>query len=416
MGVDVGGGAEVGVTEEAGHDSEFLAGLDEQGRGGVPQVVEPLAGEPCPLEGGLESVGDVATVERGPDLGREDVHRGDAFPGLSTTLLHKRGQRGRRELEGSAAPLGLWLPELASLGLEGMADGECPGVEVHVLPAEGEKLALSHAGRHGHGVEHPQPILADRVEQGVDLFAAERSRLAPSLRGRVDQRRHVARHLAHLEGATEGDAEHGVDVADGGWAEPALRGEAGQHALHVGGVEAGKREAAELGLEVGLDDSDIAANRRGSELAADRTLDPQASTARRRDGLYRRPLTSCLSRLVDGIRRALRVGGGKAMQGLTWRLLATTLLMVLGIAACGGAGGSACEAAVREAAEVSAMEDTVEDLDDAIRACVSFDEFEAAAEQFPDALDGTVARTFIANRCEFEPSLADSALCAEVSQ
>lgn len=62
------------------------------------------------------------------------------------------------------------------------------------------------------------------------------------------------------------------------------------------------------------------------------------------------------------------------------------------------------------------MEDTVEDLDEAIRACASLAEFEAAAEQFPDALDGTDARTFIANRCEFEPSLADTALCAGVSQ
>lgn len=119
--------------------------------------------------------------------------------------------------------------------------------------------------------------------------------------------------------------------------------------------------------------------------------------------------------LVGGIQRALQVGGGTTVHGQTWRLITTALLLALGLAACGGSGGSACESAVREAAEVSGMEDTVEDLDDAIRECGSLEEFEAAAEQFPDALDGTDARTFIANRCEFEPSLANSALCADAT-
>jgi hypothetical protein len=62
------------------------------------------------------------------------------------------------------------------------------------------------------------------------------------------------------------------------------------------------------------------------------------------------------------------------------------------------------------------MEDTVSDLDQAIQECATLTEFGAAAEQFPDALDGVDARGFIANRCQFEPAIADSALCAEISE
>ena len=89
------------------------------------------------------------------------------------------------------------------------------------------------------------------------------------------------------------------------------------------------------------------------------------------------------------------------------------LLLVSIISACGGTG-SACESAVREAAEISSMEDTVSDLDRAIEDCASLADLEAAADQFPDALDGTAARTFVSNRCEFEPALADTAICAEL--
>ena len=96
------------------------------------------------------------------------------------------------------------------------------------------------------------------------------------------------------------------------------------------------------------------------------------------------------------------------------RVLLVLILSALTIGC--GAGGSACEAAVQDAANVSATEDTVSDLDRAIEQCADLAQFEAAAEQFPDALDGVDARRFIANRCAAEPAIADSAICVEVSE
>lgn len=92
------------------------------------------------------------------------------------------------------------------------------------------------------------------------------------------------------------------------------------------------------------------------------------------------------------------------------------VLVLLATATGCGLGGSACESAVRESSEISAMEDTVSDLDRAIEECATLAEFEAAAEQFPDALDGVDASGFIANRCSAEPALEQTALCQEVSQ
>lgn len=89
------------------------------------------------------------------------------------------------------------------------------------------------------------------------------------------------------------------------------------------------------------------------------------------------------------------------------------LVVVGSVAAC-GVGGSACDSAVREAADISPMADTVSDLDNAIRECSTLAEFEAAANQFPDALDGVGARGFIANRCAAEPGIESSALCQEI--
>ena len=94
--------------------------------------------------------------------------------------------------------------------------------------------------------------------------------------------------------------------------------------------------------------------------------------------------------------------------------------IVLVLAACGGdpAGGpqqlSACQEAIAKAAAIDAMQDTVGDLDQAIRDCESLQEFAEAAEDYPDALDGVDAETFIGNRCEFEASLAEAAICREL--
>jgi hypothetical protein len=91
------------------------------------------------------------------------------------------------------------------------------------------------------------------------------------------------------------------------------------------------------------------------------------------------------------------------------------VVLVLAVAATGcGDAGSACESAVRDAANISSTQDTVSDLDAAIEECASLADLEAAADQFPDALDGADVRTFVSNRCAAEPAIAETAICGEL--
>ena len=75
---------------------------------------------------------------------------------------------------------------------------------------------------------------------------------------------------------------------------------------------------------------------------------------------------------------------------------------------------SDCEKAMKVAAEVSDMQDTVEDIDPAIQACESLDEFKSASSKFPEALDGTDAELVVSNRCRYNPSLQDTAICISI--
>ena len=74
---------------------------------------------------------------------------------------------------------------------------------------------------------------------------------------------------------------------------------------------------------------------------------------------------------------------------------------------------SACESAVAAAASIGDMEDTVEDLDPAIRACKSVDEWIAANDAYPDALDGVDPVVYLTNRCLYGEGLESTDLCKE---
>ena len=75
----------------------------------------------------------------------------------------------------------------------------------------------------------------------------------------------------------------------------------------------------------------------------------------------------------------------------------------------------ACREAFRDAAAVSVMRDTVDDLNPAVRACSSVAEWEAAFSEFPDALDGADAELFARNRCQYGAGLSGTPLCRELS-
>lgn len=97
------------------------------------------------------------------------------------------------------------------------------------------------------------------------------------------------------------------------------------------------------------------------------------------------------------------------------KTLAVVAVVLFAVTGC-GAGGSPCEHAVRDAAAISGTEDSASILDEAITKCGSLQEFSAATDQFPDALDGADALTFVTNRCAHEPSVASSSLCDEVAR
>jgi hypothetical protein len=107
-------------------------------------------------------------------------------------------------------------------------------------------------------------------------------------------------------------------------------------------------------------------------------------------------------------------------------LCAGFLFVVLGLVACtteetspvpGDDGVSdACERAFAAAAAVSDLEDTVEDLYPAVRACNTVEEWTAASEAYPAALDGADPVLYLTNTCLYgPPDLADTDLCRDAT-
>lgn len=76
---------------------------------------------------------------------------------------------------------------------------------------------------------------------------------------------------------------------------------------------------------------------------------------------------------------------------------------------------SGCDAAFASAAAVSDIEDAQEDLWPAFSDCADLAEFTAASELHPDALDGTDPETYATNQCLYEPTVAGTPVCEDVS-
>ncbi|GHE83691.1 hypothetical protein GCM10018772_02720 [Streptomyces fumanus] len=145
MGVDGGGYAYVGVAEEFLDHDEFDALFQEQGCGGVPEVVEADAAEAGLAEERGEGAGEVGRVDRF-SLGSGE-HVSAVLPrgacGLSLALLpfavelQRLGTAGRQGDAAFGGPgLGGERDERACAGaLEGSADCGGTRVEVEVFPA-----------------------------------------------------------------------------------------------------------------------------------------------------------------------------------------------------------------------------------------------------------------------------------------
>lgn len=104
-------------------------------------------------------------------------------------------------------------------------------------------------------------------------------------------------------------------------------------------------------------------------------------------------------------------------------VIAFAALLALTVASCSGddtssdtssqATESACEQAFSQAASVSDMQDTIGDLYPAIRACKTVNEWTAASNVHPDALDGADPVVFLTNACMYATAsdIADTGLC-----
>lgn len=79
---------------------------------------------------------------------------------------------------------------------------------------------------------------------------------------------------------------------------------------------------------------------------------------------------------------------------------------------------SACMQVFAQAAQTQEMQDTVEDLDPALRTCTSIEEWLAANEAYPEAISKSLPVDpieFLINRCLYADD-ADTPLCAEVRE
>jgi len=100
------------------------------------------------------------------------------------------------------------------------------------------------------------------------------------------------------------------------------------------------------------------------------------------------------------------------------KLIGLSAFIALVVAGCGVTsqvftvvGSTACELAFADAAAVGDTEDTVEDLDPAVRACTSLEEWGSASATNPAALDGVNPFEFLGNRCHSGEGLSGTDLC-----
>src|SRR5215212_1548561 len=94
---------------------------------------------------------------------------------------------GAGEIDGTAALLGLWLPQghLTPRAGEGAAYTEYAALEIHVLPLEGQELALAQAGSDGQDVEGFEPVAAGSFEEAASFLRAQGLYLLSSVPGKL---------------------------------------------------------------------------------------------------------------------------------------------------------------------------------------------------------------------------------------
>lgn len=163
----------------------------------------------------------------------------------------------RREVDGTATTRALrrWpLPGGSPVlwEVERMLHAEGASLQVYIVPAEGEELALAHAGGKRQDIERLQRVILGGLEQPFRLLGRQRLHLPTGGSGSGDQTGDVARDGSEALGVVEGGVKHGVNVGDAGGGETfgALGAVEG---LHLHGSEFGEANPAKSGDDVMAD-------------------------------------------------------------------------------------------------------------------------------------------------------------------
>src|SRR5205823_4871795 len=102
-----------------------------------------------------------------------------------------------------AACAGIRAAVLPAVRLKLPADGECPGVEVHVLPAQAKCFALPQPERESHAPPSAVPPLRGQADEPNGLVKGQRLDLALAGRWGIDKGGDVAGNITALHGDLE---------------------------------------------------------------------------------------------------------------------------------------------------------------------------------------------------------------------
>lgn len=170
VGVDAGGDADVGVSEEFLDHDEVDALFQEQGRGRVSEVVEADGPELRAVEELTEAAGEVGGIERSTGGGGEDepvvcpaCSDCPAFFLLSFLVGLEGVDAFGGESDAAFGGAGLGVKDGQTAGgraLEGAMDAGGATVEIEVFPVQPEEFALAEPGAQGEFVQCVEPVVA----------------------------------------------------------------------------------------------------------------------------------------------------------------------------------------------------------------------------------------------------------------
>ncbi len=140
--------------------------------------------------------------------------RSSKLPGA---MLAQRRQRHGRHGDHASAFLRLrWhAGQLAVHSLQDIPDGDQPGLKVHILPGQPQRLPLPETEREGDGVQGFEPLPAYRPQERSRFSGGKKSWRWPGALRRVHQCGDIARAEPPAKRLIQRATEHGAMVLNG---------------------------------------------------------------------------------------------------------------------------------------------------------------------------------------------------------